>query len=270
MSEPPGELLERADRCLLAVDGRSGPRLSPMAFWSDGDGLWMLTSRSAVPPAVLRRAPGCVAYVPPLDDGEPGAVVRGRARVFGPGDPVGLALHAPTISAAMTALAARSPGSILDYVQDAVRVPPRWSPGNRVVLRLAVDGVAGIDPPPVGPGVAPPLPTVVPPDVRRAVAGIRAVVVAFGEGEGLQVSPTVWSAGYRLVTPPQVRVAEGVRAVVAVGLGSGPTAGTGAAVHGRVGPDQRMEPDEATWWRGMEVTTASVTAPTPGGIDLPD
>lgn len=268
MSRRPDELLDRASRCLLAVGAGSGPTLSPMAFWSDGAGLWMLTSRSAVGPASVRRAPDCVAYVPPLDPDAPGAVVAGRARVFGSSEPLGLVLHAPTISAAMTALTARSPGSMVGYVQDAVRVAPRMSSGNRVVLRLTVDRLHGIDEPPAGPGVAPALPTVVPLDVRRAVAGVRRVVVAFHDGQALRVAPAVWSAGYALAA--QVRIPEGARVAVAVGLAAGPTVEAGATVHGRVGPDQRLVPEKTTWWHGVEVATAPVTAPAPGGVELPD
>lgn len=270
MSGVPGELLDRASRCLLAVDGPDGPLLAPMAFWFDGAGLWMLTSRSPVEAAVLRRAPACVVYVSPLQEGASAMVVRGRVRVFGPGDPLGLLLHAPTISAAMTALAARDVGSVVGYVQDAVRVPPRWSPGRRAVLRLAVEELEDIDPPAVGPGVAPALPTVVPPGVRRALAGCRRVAVAFRDGDALEVTPAVWSGGYELTTPPDVRIPEGAPAVAAVDAAPHAAHGAEVAVHGQVRAGPRLQPEQATWWDGVTVTTAPVPAPTPGGIDLPD
>jgi hypothetical protein len=263
--------LREATRCLLAVRGARGPLLSPMAVWYDGAGLWTTTSAAAVKASVLRRAPACALYVPPAD-GHPGLVVDGSARVFGLHDPLGTALHAATISAAMTALAARNAGTILGYAQDAARVPTRWAPRNRVVLRIRIDDARVVAEPDLAPGMAPTLPTVIPPDVRRAVGGSRRVVLAVDGGDGLTVLPAGWGAGFALVLPAGVEVPPGARvqAVVDHDPQGQPTKVVGLAVHGAVDARGALVPDRYTWWHGFDLATVDAPPPSASGFQLPD
>lgn len=267
------DLLAQASRCVLGSWSRQGPMATPTAFWSDGGGLWMTTSTARAEAAGLDTDAACVAYVPPLQEGQSGVIARGRLRVYRLTDPRALALHTPMISAAMTALAVRNAGTILGQVQDAVRIPPR-RPRARVALRLTVEDERSVDPPDIGPGVAPALPTDVPADVRRVLAGQRRLALVYADpGETvLQAAPGVWGAGFTLTTPPSLTPAAGARAVAAVeGVpGSRDSRGVGLAVHGVISPDGRLQPERATSWSGPDTETVTISAPAPGGVTLPD
>jgi hypothetical protein len=267
------DLLAEAGRCLLAVRGRRGPLLAPMAFWWDGAGLWMSTPAASTKIALLRANPECAVWVPPLRDGEPGALVHGEARIFGLGDPFSLALHGPSISGAVLALATRNAAQIFGYVQDARHVPVRFWPRNRVVVRVAARRILGIQPPPVGPGIAPPLPTAIPPDVRRALSGQRRVSVAAVHGDVLNVAPATLGAGFSLAFADGHQPPAGARlaATVDVEPGHRPTTVVGLVLHGRHEPAGAMVVERATWWHGFELATADVPQTAgPRGIELPD
>lgn len=267
----PEELLTTAPRCVLAFGNGAGPFLAPMAFWSDGGGLWMSTSAATLKVRSLGRRAACAVYVPPLREGGLGLVVRGPARVFGLGDPTGLLLHGPTISAAMTALAVKNAPTLWGYAQDAARIPPRWLPRNRVVLRVAIDETQPVRPPAVGPGIAPALPSVVPPDVRRVLAGMRRVVVA-GDVEGrLVLAPAVWGGGFALAVPPGFRLPEGrVAVTVDVDPVHRPTSAVGLTLRGHLDSRGRLDGRRVTWWRGFDMQTLDVPVPHVGAVMLPD
>lgn len=268
----PEDLLSRSTRAFLGTIGHDGPDLTPTAFWHDGEALWTIVAVRDVPAAAGSRTIDCAAYVPPMTVHEGGVVVHGRARVHSLDDPLGLALHAATISAAMTALAAHNAAALAGSVRDAALAPHRWWPRHRCVLRLVVEQRRAVDPPDIGAGVAPPLPTVVPPDVRRALGGKRRVVVATDDEVGLQVTPAVWSAGYALRTPPTYALPAGVRAAVTVDPGEPRRSGqpVGLVLHGRVGEDRRLEPERVVAWHGSHTVREAVSRPAPGGIALPD
>lgn len=262
------EALVEGSRCVLAAFGERGPVVSPMAFWFDGAALWMSTPADSVKVRALRRRPDCAVYVPPAEDqdGAPGAVATGTARIFSLADPRGLAFHGAVVSAAMAALAARNAGSVLGYVRNATRIPARFLPQQRVALRVTLSRLRGARPPEVGRGIAPALPTAVPADVRRLLAGRRRVVVAAQEADRLVVAPAVWGAGFALVTPPTLPLPVGVPGAVVVDVDDdGPTDVAGLALRGLLEAG-RLVPERVTWWRGFEVETVPVTgaAPAPG------
>lgn len=271
MSAPSNDLLMRARRCLLATADPGGPQVAPTAFWFDGHALWMSPGSASLPTIAGAREHECVAYVAPIDPQEPGEVVHGRARVYSRADPLGLVFHTATISAAMTALAARNALALAGYVGDVARAPYRRLPRNPLVVRLDVERRTKVDLPDEGPGVAPALPTAVPPDIRRALAGLRGVVLVWGDG-GAHATPAVWDAGYRLRTPPTLRPPPGASAVVTVdtddpqGLGRP----VGLALYGSVGADGRLVPERVTSWWGRDLHTAPVAPAVPGGVVLPD
>ncbi|MFO8074789.1 MAG: pyridoxamine 5'-phosphate oxidase family protein [Egibacteraceae bacterium] len=269
------EVLEGARRCVLALPSRSGPLLSPMAFWFDGAALWLSTSEEAVKARRLAREPACAVYVPARDGG--GVAARGLARVHSLDDPVGLALHAPTVSAAMTALAVKELGAIGHYLRDLPAVPRTWRPRRRVALRVALSDPVRLAAPTPGPGVAPGLPAVVPADVRRAVAGRRRVVAAAGQAD-VALAPAVWSAGFALDVATPEGGGEGTSpfavegtplAVVVDDDGGRPSQVRGLALRGTL-RGGALAPERVTWWRGFEAETAEVPSPDDDVLTLPD
>lgn len=264
-------VFERAQRCVLGFSGRRGPLLSPMAFWSDGASLWMSTPAASVKARALRARPDVSVYVPPPDATSDGAVATGRARVFGLHDPLGLAVHGPVVSAAMTALAATNAGTILGYVQDARFVPARFRPRNRVAVRVRLDEVAVVRPPDAVPGIAPALPALVSPAVRRALAGVRDVAVAREDPDGrVRVGPATWGAGFTLALPPGQSIADGTAAAVYLGTDPRhrPTLVMGLSLVGDLAGGA-LRAQRATWWEGFDLTTVDLPASRPS-ITLPD
>lgn len=264
------DVLDARRRCLLAFAGARGPIVAPMAYWSDGAHLWMTTSSSTVKTDRLRRDGTCAVYVPGPDG--VGVSATGSARIFRASDPLGLVLHGPSITAAMTALAASNVSSIGGYVQDAARVPLRFLPHNRVVVRLRLDDVDTVPEPERPPGVAPALPTVVPADIRRVLSGQRRIVLAVDTPQ-LRVLPAVWGAGFSLRLPEGAALPEGAcaAAVVDADPQGRPTAVTGLSLRGPI-TGGALRPERATWWEGFELASADVPAPAAGrsGIVLPD
>ena len=258
------EILDRATRCVLAFSGKRGPVVAPMAYWADGSALWMSTPAASVKAAAMRRRPNCSVYVAPVDGIGPGVVLAGRVRIYGLHDPLGLAVHGAVVSAAMTALATRNAGTILGYVQDARHVPQRFRPRNRVAVRFSIDEMRTVDAPEPGPGVAPPLPTVVSPAVRRALSGRRHVVVGTGAPSGtVAITPAVWASGYRLDVPAGDPLPE--QGTAAVYLGDDPqgrpTKVAGLLLSGELSGG-RLQPNRATWWEGFDLTTVDIKTAT--------
>lgn len=263
--------LDESTRCVLALRGPRGPIVSPMAFWWDGGAVWMTSSTRAVKVRRLAADPTCTIYVPGAEAEADGVVVRGRARVYTLGDPLPLALHWPVVSTAMGALAARNVPTLVGYARDAPKVPWGWDPAHRVALCVAADEVDSVASPPVARGIVPGLPTTIPADVRRALAGRRRVVLAT-EGLTLDLVPAVLGAGNR------VNVADGVdlpaRARAAAVLdddpGGRPTQVLGVALRGPLA-DGVLTAERATWWHGFKLETVDApTATTRGGIEIPE
>lgn len=262
------EELERSHSCVLACHGRPGPLLVPMACWYDGERLWMTTAAISVKARVLARDPDCALVAPAVDGGDR-VVAYGRARVYGPADPVGLAVHAPVVAAAMSVLVARSPRGLGGHLRDAPLVPLEWALRRRVALRVAVDSAHRVTVPPLGAGVAPALPPAVPPDVRRAVAGRRRVTVGWRRpGGGLGMTPGVWGAGFSLTTLEPLPSGVGVTAVLDADHRDGSTPVCGLAVRG-IAADGGLRPERVTWWQGFRARSATVR-PVTGGVELPD
>lgn len=266
------DVLDRAARCVLAFRGRRGPVVSPMAFWSDGASLWMATPAQSVKVAALRERPECAIHVPAPGGMGDDAVLAGHARIFGVHDPVGLALHGPMISAAMGALASRNAGTILGYVQDVRHVPQRFRPHNRVVVRIRIQSVRAVPPLQPGPGVSPALPTVVAPEIRRALAGQRVVTLATQDLDGrVSTGPAVWGAGFALEPGPGMILPDGTPAAVHVGADpeGRPTDVVGLTLAGTV-RSGRLELARATWWDGFALRTADVPPAARSSVVLPD
>jgi hypothetical protein len=272
-------LLDDAKRAVLAWPGRTVPLLAPMAFWWDGHHVWVSTPGDSAKVRALRADPGCRLYVPP-DDGAAGptaagALLTGRARVFHLGDPLGLGIHAGVLAAAQAALMVKNAPSMAGYVVDAGRVPTRFLPVNRVLVRITVEDRVDVVPPPPPPGIAPALPTAVPPEIRRKLSGRRQVVLATQVDGGVGLLPAVWGAGFALTVPAGMRVDEGTPAAVVLDHDPGfrPTEVAGVTLSGTVrrrGPQVVLDLTRVRWWDGFHLDAAEVTADRTDTIVIPD
>ncbi len=260
-------LLDRATRCMLACRGPRGPLLVATTFWSDGAQLWLSLPADSAEVAALRSDPACGACVVLAGAAEPAVVVAATARVYGLHDPRSLALHAPGVAAALTALAARSAPRLVAAISRRPISPTRVLPRNRVAVRLRLDRLGSVRWPSPGPGIAPALPVVVAPDVRRVLAGRRDVVVATAGPGGLEIGPAVWGAGFALTLPPGRAAAEGAPAVVALeATDAGLPVGVALAGAVRGGA---LQVRRATSWRGASVHGVDVPAE-PATLTLPE
>jgi hypothetical protein len=265
------DVLDLASRCVLAFTGRRGPVISPLAFWSDGAALWASTPAVSVKARALRARPECAVYIPPFGGATEGAVIAGRARVYGLHDPLGLALHGAVVTTAMAALAARNTGTILGYVQDAAAVPTRFRPQHRVAVRIAIEDLRTVRPPEPAGGVAPALPTQIAPGVRRALSGRRAVTLAVEHpGGSLSIHPVTWDAGFAISAQPGEHLPHGAAAAAYVGTDpqNRPTAVAGLSLAGEL-VDNRLHASRATWWEGFDLRTVELPA-VASSITLPD
>lgn len=269
----PDSLLTQATRCLIAYRVSDGPAMTPMACWSDGGGVWMTTSQHAAKVAALRRDPRCALWIEPDDPTDPGVAIDGTARVYDLSDPVGLALHAPTISAALAALAVVHRATLAGYVRDLPLLPAQWMPHNRVLIRVRVDRARSRLAPQRPVGVGPVLPTELPASVRRAVTGTRIVALALLHGDVLTVQPAVWGAGFRLDVGASAVPDPGTPACIVVDAHDDPRpSGTlGVLLRGHVDAGFTFHPRRAVWWEGFTSQAVPVRpATTASGITLPD
>ncbi|WP_370326430.1 pyridoxamine 5'-phosphate oxidase family protein [Euzebya sp.] len=267
-------LLDDAKRLLLAWPGRTVPLMTPMAFWWDGQHVWFTTSGSSLKARRLMEDGTCAMYVP-APEGEDGRLLRGHARVFHLGDPLGLTVHAGFLATAQTALMLKNAQSILGYVVDAPKVPTRFRPANRVLIRVTVTSDEHVTPPPVARGIAPALPTAVPPEIRRVLSGMRRVAVATQVDGGIGLVPAVWGAGFSLELPEGAGVGDGTVATVVVDCDPGfrPTQVSGVSMSGTIatgGTAPRLEPTKVRWWEGFEVHSAEISGRPTDTVVIPD
>ncbi|HSJ45905.1 MAG TPA: pyridoxamine 5'-phosphate oxidase family protein [Euzebyales bacterium] len=266
-------LLAQATRCLVAYRVSDGPSMTPMACWSDGGGLWMTTSRRAAKVAALRRDPRCALWIESGDPALPGVAVDGTGRIYDLSDPIGLALHAPTISAALAAMAVTHRAALVGYVSDVPQLPGRWMPQSRVLIRVRVDRARSRLAPQRRTGVGPLLPSELPAGVRRAVTGTRRVTLAMQRGDALTVQPAVWNAGFALDLGVGAVPDEQTPACIVVDAHHEPrpSAKVGVLLRGHVDGGLIFHPRRAVWWEGFESSAGPVQPPTSAsGITLPD
>lgn len=268
-------LLDDAKRLVLAWPGRTLPVLTPMAFWWDGQHVWFSTSGSSLKARALRREGACAMYVPPPEGSSEGALLRGSARVFHARDPVGLAVHGGLLAAAQGALMVKNASSMAGYVVDAPKVPLRFQPQQRVLVRVRVEERSTVVQPDIGPGIAPALPTEVPPEVRRTLSGRRRVVVGTLVDGGIGLLPAVWGAGFALRLPEGAALDEGtpVTAVLDHDPGFRPTEVVGLSLSGTVaaaGPTMKIVPVKVRWWSGFELRSAELSGRATDTIVIPD
>ncbi len=268
-------LLDDAKRLVLAWPGRKVPLMTPMAFWWDGQHVWFSTAGDSLKARALRRDGTCAMYVAPLEEDGEGILLRGDARVFHPGDPVGLAMHGGFLAAAQAALMIKNAPSMMGYVVDAAKVPARFLPARQVLVRVTVSSSEVIRPPEVGLGIAPAMPTEVPPEIRRVLSGQRRIVLATQIDGGIGLVPAVWGAGFSLALPTGAGAVEGanVTAVLDHDPGFRPTEVAGMSLSGIMaagGPVPRISPTKVRWWSGFDLGTAELSGRATDTIVIPD
>jgi hypothetical protein len=266
-------LLANAQRCLLAYLAEGGPEMVPVACWSDGGGLWVTTARRSSLVAALRRDPRCAVWIEPPTAADAGIAIDGSARVYDLSDPVGLTLHAPTISAAVAALALTHRADLAGHVWDLWRFPRRWLPRSRVLIRIRIDRARGRVAPQQVTGAGPALPTEVPSGVRRALTGVRQVALALRRGDTLTVQPAVWGTGFKLDVGASAVPDRQTPACVVISRDDGarPSRRVGLLLGGTVDSGYRFRPAHAIWWEGLAEGSSELRdPPTSSGIVLPD
>lgn len=266
-------LLADADHCQVAYRTADGPAMAAVLCWSDGGGLWLIPSRHAAMVPALRRDPRCAVWIDPPQGAHTGVAIDGSARIYDMSDPLTLALHAPTISAALAAMALTHRSTLAGFVRDLPRQRGGALPQGRVAIRVRIDRARARQVPERVTGVGPVLPTAVPSGVRRAVTEVRRVTLVMQWGESLGVQPAVWSAGFRLdVGATVVPAAETPACVVAERHDDvRPSNRVGLLLRGTVDSRFRLHPTQASWWHGAEQGTAGLDAPaTASGLVLPD
>lgn len=251
-----------------------------VACWSDGAGLWLTTTWPADEVAALRRDPRCAVWIgeprAPAGGDHPadaGIVIDGSARMYDLSDPVRLALHAPVISAALTALALAHRSAIAGYVRDLPRVAGTWVAQPRVLMRVRINRARRRMVPQHVTGMGPVLPTELPAGVRRALSGVRHVVLALQRGDGLEVRPALWKAGFQLDVGAGVVPDTDTPASILVDqhVDARPASSVGLLLRGTVDSRFRFRPQSATWWQGVSVESSKLREPaTASGIVLPD
>lgn len=262
-----------AERCLLAYRDPDGPAMTPVDCWSDGGGIWLTTSRQAPEVTALRRDQRCAMWIAPPSLSDAGIAIDGSARIYDLADPVGLLLHAPTISAALAALALTHGSAIAGYVRHLPRMPAAWMPQDRVLIRVRIDRARSRLAPQTVTGVGPVLPTDVPAGVRRALTGERHVTVALQRGESVVVQPAVWGRGFQLDVGASVVPDADTPACILVDQhrDAGPTGRTALLLRGTIDIVFRFRPTRATWWERFTSGSATLGDPAAApGIVLPD
>lgn len=278
---PVTDLLHTATHCVLALRAADGLHVVPLSFWYDGDALWSTTTSAMADPDALGAHDALAVLVPPADEGHPSLVMRGSIRVHSLEDPLALALHAPTISAAMAALAARNTGTLVGYARQVANMrslrPHELRASDitdRMVLRIRVASSLQVLPPTTTSAVVPALPVAVPADVRRDLAGARDAVAVL-DGYRLQVLPARLADEGSVILPAEVRPpADPVDAVIVLTgqQRTDPDARprTSAALHGSL-RGGTFEPARATWWRSGRTGSTDIAGPPgPGPVVLPD
>lgn len=266
-------LLANAQRCVLAYVTDDGPAMMPAACWSDGGGLWLTAYRRSAMIGALRRDPHCAVWIEPPTVSDRGVAIDGTARIYDLSDPVGLALHAATISAAMAALALTHGSQLTGYVRDLPQLPQGWRPRSRTLIRIRIDRARARLAPQQVTGVGPVLPTEVPSSVRRALTGVRHVTLAMQHADTLTVQPAVWGAGFQLDVGASAVPEPNTSACITVMRQEDmrPSWKAGLILRGTLDSGFRFRPVHATWLEGLRDGFSQLRDPsTPSGIVLPD
>jgi hypothetical protein len=269
---PTDTLLDNAEHCLLVYRDGGGPAMTLADCWSDGGGIWLTTSRRAAETAALRRDRRCALWIDPPTPSEAGVAVDGSARIYDLSDPVGLLLHAPAISAALTALALTHRAAIAGYVRHLPRMPATWMPHDRVLMRVRIDRARSRMPPQHVSGVGPVLPTELPAGVRRVLTSERHVALALQRDDSLLVQPAVWGRGFQLdVGASAVPEADMPACILVDQRRAVPSNRVVLLLRGTVDGGFRFRPTGAAWSEGFSTGSAALGDPaTSSGIVLPD
>jgi hypothetical protein len=165
------DLVRAARIGMLALGGRL-PMVSPAAFHLGGDAIWMTTSRHAAKVALARRDPRAAFLVPPTR-GTSGILLQGLLEMYDPLSPrsqVRALLQGPGFALNLAGYALKNAAYIAGYLLDVPRIPSRWWPHNRLLLRLRPEHVGLVAPLAVRSPAAPHRIPGAPAQVAQAVA----------------------------------------------------------------------------------------------------
>ena len=276
------EVLDSAALMFLAVAGRHGPHVTPIAFDRDGSDLWALTPRNSAKARAIDR------------DSRVGILVRHRGRTVMAGgsaqlvDPLtgrGLgALLRPDLPLTALGYLARNNRRVLRAVTDS---PSPTLPLTRTGIRISLDRVAllgrtgvrgswGNWPSP-GTLLDGELDPVVPdltgvPDRPRALLSTNnpAAVLGWHTTGGPVALPAAWAADGAITVPTQALTLSGALSAAAACLTVERSGTRIRSVHGLIltgaGRARAAEtiatvslnPERLTWWAGEESGTKTV------------
>lgn len=266
------DTLEQARQAVLAVDTAEGPTLAAAPAWFDGSAVWCVTSAESEIVAALTAHRVCRVTV----GGAGGGVVAdGHARCYGPDLPLATALHGLPILAVLGMIGARRTAPLSAALRNPARVAGAWPPAAPAVLRVRITDPYAVAAPTVEPALAPGLPAAVPADVRRAVAGLRRVVVAVRAQPGrLEVAPTTWQGSYDVdlaAATWDVTVSDAPRpaAVLLTAAQGEQEPSRGLVLTGDL-RGTRLSPQGVRWWRGSQTGSATLSPSGSDALQLPD
>jgi hypothetical protein len=132
------ELLRTGRIGMLALNGATTPVIGAQAYYHQDDSIWMTTSRYAQKVKLIRRNPRGSFLVT-----SPGAslLLQGLLELFDPRSISGqlrAAFNGPRFYTALAGYAAKNLPFIGGYLLELDRVPGRWWPQNRLVMRLRI------------------------------------------------------------------------------------------------------------------------------------
>lgn len=227
----------------VAVLGRDGPHVTPVATVDAAGTWWFTTSRHAAKTRMLRNDPRAAITA---SDGSTTRVIAGRAHVVDPADPVGL-LSRVDLGLCAAGAAARLAGEhlvdVAGYVSGVLAggpVPSDWAPRGRVLVAVTPEHVTV-------------LPAGGPDTIGLADADGPFSVPGRFDGAGV----TVDTAALAARTPDW---SLGVAALVEGPTAREPTRQTGLLVRGRAGDVRRrgdritiaLTPTSMVRWRGFD------------------
>ncbi|HUH06405.1 MAG TPA: hypothetical protein VML96_01230, partial [Egibacteraceae bacterium] len=202
---------------------------------------------------------------------------EGMARLYEAGDAVTAAVHGPSIAAALAALAVKHAPELIARARSALLDPPAGFGPLPVVIRVGLERNAFEAPPDAAPGLAPALPIMIPPAVRRALSGQRRVAVATQQAGHLRIGPALWSDDFRLALPTWRQLAAGEPAAVIAqsahsedGAAADWATTAALALEGPIGERGELRPARGTWWLGSRHGDIDLSAASDDGVTIPD
>ena len=279
-------VLDAAELMFLAVAGRHGPHVTPLAFDRDGENLWAVTPRDSAKARAIDR------------DGRVGVLLRSRGRsVIAQGtaklvDPLtgrGLGtMLRPDLPLTALSYLTRNRRRVVDAVLDH---PSPALPLSRIGVRISLDRVALLSRervrsvhgewPSPGTLLDGDLPPVAPPELAGVPAAVQSLlrrdnpgaVLGWHTTDGPVALPARWGAAGTISTPADAFTLTGALSAAAAclsveksthrlqGVRGLVLTGTGRAQPSDGLATIALDASHLTWWAGEESGSVSLSAP---------